>query len=150
MGVLYDYFHAPGIAEVRRHLDQNEGESPVPDTFEGVFVKQIDPTVLLGQLVGFAGGRTWAPDLVQEKLVWPEDAEDSEGPWVTVLDDNTRDVLAAITAERMPELAGRWAAVEEFGGHLDATLLGETIEELAALAGRARAQGESLYCWICL
>lgn len=150
MGVLFDYFRAPGVAEVRRHMDENDAFSPVPVTFDGIELKTIDPSVILGQLVGFVTDREWSTDLVDERLIWPEGGEQDmshEGPWVTVLDDRTRNVLADIPADRVPELAERWATVEEFGGHADPEFLREVVADFTALAQRARERSESLYCW---
>ncbi|WIM99331.1 hypothetical protein ACTOB_002981 [Actinoplanes oblitus] len=150
MGVLYDYFRAPGPAEVRAHMDAHEASSPVPEVYEGVGLKMIDPAVCLAQLIGFVTG---GPGGSGELLVWPAGTEadgDYPGPWVTVLGDEARDVLAGIPAERVPELAGRWSGIEEFGGFLDADFLGEVITDLAGLAARARERHESIYCWICL
>ncbi|GIE01244.1 hypothetical protein Adu01nite_25940 [Paractinoplanes durhamensis] len=153
MGVLYDYFRAPGTAEVLAHMAEHDAFSPVPDTFDGIELKSIDPAVILARLVGFVTGRAWSVDLVDERLIWPEGGEqdmEHEGPWVSVLDDPSRDVLAGIPADRIPELADRWAAVEEFSGFADPEFLRDVIAEFAALATRARAHGESLYCWISL
>ncbi|MEU8241258.1 hypothetical protein AB0C07_23685 [Actinoplanes missouriensis] len=153
MGVLYDYFRAPSVAAVRAHMDENEADSPLLGDFDGLALKTIDPSVILGQLVAFAMGREWGTDLVDDRLAWPENGEqdpEHEGPWVTVLDDRVRDVLAGIAADRVPELAERWAAVEEFGGFADADYLREVITDFTALATRAREQGESLYCWMTL
>ncbi|GIF72511.1 hypothetical protein [Asanoa siamensis] len=61
-----------------------------------------------------------------------------------------RDALAGLSDEQLPELAVRWAAIEEFGGFVPADVLVGTMGELAGLARRARAAGEHLYCWICL
>jgi hypothetical protein len=153
VGVLFDYFRAPGEAEVRRHMDENDAFSPVPAPFDGIELKTIDPGVILGQLVGFATGQQWSTDLVDDRLIWPEGGEqdtEHEGPWVTVLDNRTRDVLAGIPSDRVPELAEQWSAVEEFGGFADQEFLREVVAGFTALATRAREHGESLYCWICL
>ncbi|GIF03880.1 hypothetical protein [Actinoplanes siamensis] len=153
MGVLYDYFRAAGDDAVRRRLDERDGGSPVPRGFPGADLKGIDPTIALGKLVGFATGREWAPGLVGEQLIWPAGAQhnlDHEGPWVTRLDDAARDALAAIPAEQAPELAGRWARIEEFYGGVDAEDLREVLARVVALAAEARAHGESLYVWCAL
>jgi hypothetical protein len=153
MGVLFDYFRAPGVAEVRRHLDEHEASSPVPGTFDGIELKMIDPAVILRKLVCFVIGANSDANSVNERLIWPEGGEQDlahEGPWVTALDDRSRDVLAGISADRIPELAARWATVEEFGGHADPEFLRDVVADLAALAVRAREHHESLYCWICL
>ncbi|GLW29420.1 hypothetical protein [Actinoplanes regularis] len=153
MGVLYDYFRAPSVAEVRRHMDENDASSPVPVTYDGIELKAIDPDVVLGKLVAFAIGQEWSLDLVNERLIWPENGEQDpefEGPWASRLEDRARDVLADIPADRVSELATRWAAVEEFHGYGDPEFLREVVADFIALAARAREHGESLYCWSCL
>lgn len=153
MGVLYDYFRAPGVPEVRRHLDENDGSTPVPAPFDGLDLKSIDPGVILGRLIGFATAREWTVDLVADHLIWPEGAEQDmeyEGPWVTVLDDWARDVLAGIPAAQIPALAERWATIEEFSGHADPAFLSEALTDLITLATQARGHNESLYCWMSL
>jgi hypothetical protein len=125
----------------------------VPATFDGIELKTIDPAVILGQLIAFAIGEDWRPGLAGERLIWPEGGEQDmshEGPWVTVLGDRARDELAGIPADRIPELAERWAAVEEFAGLADAEFLRDVIADLTALARRAGADRESLYCWMSL
>ena len=134
-------------------MDDNDATSPVPGVFDGIELKTIDPCVILGKLVAFATDQEWRPDLVGERLIWPEGGEQDlahEGPWVTVLDDRARDGLAGIPADQVPGLADRWATVEEFGGYADNEFLREVIADFAALATRAREHGESLHCWMSL
>jgi hypothetical protein len=152
MGVLVDYFRAPGADAVRDHLDEQEGDSPL-GVFDGLGLKGIEPGVTLGQLIAFASDQRWRAGLVQERLIWPVGAESDpeyEGPWVSVLGDESRDVLAGLTAARIPDLVARWARIDEFYGDADPEHLREVLTELAALAGRAREHGESLYVWACV
>ncbi|MFF0411840.1 hypothetical protein ACFYUY_15520 [Kitasatospora sp. NPDC004745] len=158
MGVLTDYFRAPDAAAVVRELERTDGGSP---EFDGVRAKRIDPTVLLGQLVAAVRQEPWRAGLVTETPVWPtaplpgpggpadEDDPWATGPWVTELGDDVRDALAGAGDERLPPAVAVWAVAEEWGGADPAELL-PVAEELVALAGRARAAGERLYCWICL
>ncbi len=134
-------------------MDENHASSPVPATFDGIDLKTIDPTVILGKLVASVTGQQWSTDLVDDRLIWPEGGEQDmthEGPWVTVLGDHARDVLAGIPADRVPELAEQWAAAEEFRGHADEQFLREVLAGVTGLAVRARDHGESLYCWMSL
>ncbi|MBU2664914.1 hypothetical protein KOI35_15535 [Actinoplanes bogorensis] len=153
MGVLYDYFRAPSLAQVRAHMDENDAHSPVPGTFDGIELKNFDPGVVLGRLVGFVTGQEWNTELVRDRLIWPEGAEQDmeyEGPWVVVLPDGVRDILAGIPAERMTELAERWAAIDELSPHADPEFMRELVSEFAALAARARENDDSLFCWMSL
>jgi len=158
MGVLYDYFRAADPAAVAALMDRHEAMSPA--SLDGwptpvVELKAVDPTVVLGQLIGFITGAEYSGDLIGERLVWPAGGEqdvEHEGPWVTVLRDPARDALAGLDEARVPELAARWARIEEFGGYRDGdeTFAAETIGELSGLARAARDAGERLFCWICL
>ncbi|MEV7600412.1 hypothetical protein AB0O91_23860 [Kitasatospora sp. NPDC089797] len=169
MGVLTDYFRAPDAAAVVRVLELADGSCPVSAAgFDGVGAKRIDPGVVLGQLVAAIRAEPWRVDLVAETPVWPttpppgpdgpdgpaggavgEEDPWATGPWVTELDDATRDALADAADDRIPEAVRRWAEAEEWGGADPADLL-PSAEQLVALARRARAAGERLYCWICL
>ncbi|MEV6302781.1 hypothetical protein AB0M02_25435 [Actinoplanes sp. NPDC051861] len=147
MGVLYDYFRAADAATVVRLMAENDGGSP--DEVELVDAKGIDPVVSLGKLIGFIVDEPWSVDLVRSSLVWPsgDELEEHEGPWVEELGDRTRDALAGLDPARIPELATRWAGIEEFSGYADNELLASGITEMAALARNARDAGEHLYCW---
>ncbi|MFF4379120.1 hypothetical protein [Kitasatospora sp. NPDC001547] len=174
MGVLTDYFRAPDAATVVRALELGEGVLPPFDgpsggssdeasegAIDGVQAKGVDPDVMLGQLVAAVLGEPWRAGLVSETAVWPTtpqpgpsgpwDGDDpwATGPWVTELGAAARDALAAVPDERVPEAVARWAEAEEWYGADPSDLL-PLAEELIALARRARAAGERLYCWICL
>jgi len=158
MGVLTDYFRAPSVAAVLEQLAQRDGgplvsEDSGSSAFDGVELKSVDPPVALGQLVAFAMDKAYSSDLVDDRLIWPEGGEqdpDHMGPWVAALDDHTRDALAGVPAQRVPDLAERWAAIEEFGGVIPVEDLRSAVARLTALARRARDNDESLYCWISL
>ncbi|MGW2372790.1 hypothetical protein [Kitasatospora sp. NPDC001683] len=166
MGVLTDYFRAPDAAAVVRALELTEGSLPAfgevsDEAFDGVMAKHVDPCVVLGQLVAAIRAEPWRVDLVAQTPVWPttpqpgpdgpwdEDEPWSTGPWVTELGDATRDALAEVGDDRIPAAVARWAEAEEWHGADPADLL-PLAEGLIALARRARAAGERLYCWICL
>lgn len=158
MGVITDYFRAPGAAAVLEQMAQRDGgplvtENSDSSAFDGVELKGVDPPVALGRLVAFAMDVVYRSDLVEDRLIWPEGGEqDTEhmGPWVVALDDRTRDTLADIPAQQVPDLAERWGAIEEFGGVMAVEGLRSAVDQLTALAGRARDSGQSLYCWISL
>ncbi|MFJ9769768.1 hypothetical protein ACIRVF_00790 [Kitasatospora sp. NPDC101157] len=166
MGVLTDYFRAPGAAAVVRALELTGGARPEfgeasEGAFDGVMAKGVDPGVLLGQLVAAIRAEPWRVDLVEDAAVWPttpqpgpdgpwsEDDPWSTGPWVTELDDAARDALAEVRDDRIPAAVARWAEAAEWHGADPADLL-PLAEDLIALARRARTAGERLYCWICL
>ncbi|MDI6097126.1 hypothetical protein QLQ12_00700 [Actinoplanes sp. NEAU-A12] len=156
MGVLHDYFRAPDAAAVVDLMDRHDADSPA--TVEGwptgvVEAKGIDAGVALGQLIGFILDEPWTAGLVGGRLIWPAEQDPDlltahEGPWVEELGDRARDALAGLGDARIPELAARWARIEElrWPGAPDDVLV-PCLTELVTLAGEARDAGEHLYCW---
>jgi hypothetical protein len=158
MGVLFDYFRAPDAASVAKLMQVTDGGSPIHHGHEpaadSVDAKGIEPHVTLGQLVQRILGLGDDADVIGGELVWPagaESADDYQGPWVVVLDDQARDALAGIEVAQMPELATWWSGIEEIygGGEVIEPLMG-VLTELRGLAHRAQTAGDHLYCWICL
>jgi hypothetical protein len=158
MDVLYDYFRAPSVAVLRKELaERGSGplmvagpESPV---FDGVELEGIAYAVVLGQLIAFATDQPWNPELIGDRLIWPEDREQDaqyDGPWVVVLDDQVRDTLAEIPPPRLAELAERRPDIATFAGAATPADLCSAADVLIGLAARARTAGESLYCWMSL
>jgi hypothetical protein len=124
--LLHDYFRAPSAEAVRARMDGDDG-SPLAG-FDGEDLKNLDPALLLPRLAGPAAEHGAGTD-----LIWPEDPTEWDGPWVVAVDDRTRDALAGITADQVAD--------EE---------LREPARRLIALAGRARAAGDGLFCWMSL
>ncbi|MEU4477630.1 hypothetical protein AB0F68_06085 [Micromonospora sp. NPDC023966] len=154
MGVLFDYFRAEDDAAAVSLMENLDG-GPVVASGDGAAVdaidlKGIEPTVTLGKLVSFVRGVDWEVNLVDLKLLWSRD--EHEGPWLMSLDGATRDTLASIDDARVLELSARWGRIDElaWGGPLPDDQMLPVIEEIAALARRARDAGENLYCWCCL
>jgi hypothetical protein len=151
MGVLYEYFRAAdagAAAEPVRPDWAGPFRPPAGRTaFDGLPTKGIDPAVMVAKLVGLVRGLGWSMDLVSLNLVTSTDGHEQ---LVLALDDAARDTLADIPPDAASDLGARWAEIEEFSGEVDPEALAGFIVDLAALAGRARAAGEHLYCWACL
>ncbi|MEH1167062.1 hypothetical protein V6V47_16935 [Micromonospora sp. CPCC 205539] len=159
MGVLYDYFRASDEEAVAKLMAATDGgplvragDSPIVDAVDA---KGIDPTVTLGKVVSFALDVPWATDLIGDRLIWPDGVREDleyEGPWVVALSERARDVLADIPDDRMPGLADRWSRIEELSHYDDMQpdVMLSLLREFVGLAGRARAHGDRIYCWICL
>jgi hypothetical protein len=170
VGVLIDYFRAPDGETALRLLDQGDGVPHGPATVgagvDALDAKGIDPHVILGQLVGLILVVPWSVDLVETVGVWPpeetkprsleemgrlpEKSPWNTGPWLDELGDRIRDAFAEADDYALPAVADEWARIEEFGGHMDATLALDIIEGFVALARRARHADDRLYCWMCL
>ncbi|MFE9204293.1 hypothetical protein [Micromonospora sp. NPDC007230] len=154
MGVLFDYFRAKDDAAAVRMME-DLGGGPAAASGDGaaadaIDLKGIEPAVTLGKLVSFVRGVDWEVNLVDLNLLWS--ADDQEGPWLVSLDRATRDALASINDGQVRELSARWGRIEElaWSGPLPEDEMSPVIEEVAALARRARDAGEDLYCWCCL
>ncbi|GAA2599790.1 hypothetical protein GCM10010399_33220 [Dactylosporangium fulvum] len=151
MGVLYDYFRAADDASAIKLIeDLVGGPAGNSSTVDAIDLKGIDPTVTLAELVCFVRGIEWNVNVVEEHLVWSR--AEAEGPWVLSIGDDVRDALASITEAQMPSLSARWGRTEELAWHgplPDDTML-PVIENISALARRARDAGDHLYCWFCV
>jgi hypothetical protein len=155
MGVLYDYFRATDDDAAVALMEATEGGGPAVTAREdprldAIDLKGIDPTVILGQLVGFARGVGWKGGPARQELLWSGPEED--GPWLVSIDDATRDTLASITGEQMPGLSAQWGRIEEVrvNDPLPDDAMLPVLNDIVGLAQRARRAGEHLYCWCCL
>lgn len=153
MGVLTDYFRARDDGEAARvtsHVGgpMHDGDDGHP-AFDGVDAKGIDHAVVLGQLVAMLRGVPWTPTVCGSRLVEEACVDLDEGPWVVVIDDAVRDDLAAIAPAAVPALAARWAGIEDLR-LAEPSVIQPVLEDLIALARRARDAGEHLYEWCSL
>lgn len=151
MGVMHDYFRAPGDSAVVDAMDRDEGGPPGSWADGVVDTKFLDPAVVVGQLIAFIRDVPFSTGVARSRLIWPADPDpeflmEHQGPWVEALEDATRDTLAG--AVDLPELAARWLRIEELDwpGASGDTLL-PILTDLVALARDARAAGQHLYCW---
>jgi hypothetical protein len=150
MGVLYDYFRAPGDEEAAAVADRPGG--PLTSNgaaLDGVAARDIDPVVTLGQLLAFIRGVTWNPELVEAD---PLARSTRSEAWVERLGEPVRDWLAGAADDALPEIVVKWSQVEDLSladGADEAQLLA-LVTDLVALARRARAADQLLYCWCCL
>ncbi|MFC4014454.1 hypothetical protein ACFOY2_45035 [Nonomuraea purpurea] len=171
MGVFYEYYRAADRAAAtvqpehsREIADASRG---VPE-FDVVVTKWIDPIVVLGQLVAFAGQVDYSLELVETVELYPppegaprsdeewdalpEDSPYLEGPGIMELSAEARDMLASVDDARLPMLAEQWAAIKEFS-HFTADEDGYMVsltKDLVGLASRAREHDHLLYCWMSL
>jgi hypothetical protein len=153
--MLNDYFRASDaetVAKLMIELDGGPVAPAVPDAVDG---KNLDPVMVLGQLLAFALDAPSASRLVTMDLVWPAGAEDDGdymGPWVADIGTRARDTLADITEDRMPGLAQRWAGIDELSPFSDMSpeLMLSFLRQFVGLARTAREAGDTIYCWMSL
>jgi hypothetical protein len=151
MGLLTDYFRAAD-QDAARVLGSREGAGPLTPLpglppVDGVEAKGIEPVVVLGSLISAITGEDHDED---PSLVWPdEEAAGSADAWVVELPASSRDALASLDDALAPAVAARWATAEELAGATGDDLH-PFVADLVALARRAAAADEQLYCWMSL
>jgi hypothetical protein len=148
MGVLQEYFaadsdeQAAGVGQFGPAGRQ--GEQPAFDCVEDT---GIDPVVQLTKLVALLTGRDYAELKDDERqgrsLGDPQTFEYG----VLTVPDTLRAALAEADDERLREVVVPWSQTEEFWGPVDLDGLLRVTTDLAALARRAQARGQRLYCW---
>jgi hypothetical protein len=113
---------------------------------DAVAGKGFEPEVMLRTLQSLLTGVPY-DELPEGQLLA---MEDEDGPWIMQLSEELRDALADAQPSRLPAVAEQWVRTEEFWDQAAATEVLPFLDEVTALARRARQAGERLYCWMCL
>lgn len=151
MGVLHDYYRASDrstAATTLRTPPVRVVKRPGEPVFDAVDGKGIDPIVMLTTLQSLLTGESY-DELPQADFADVAVGGDN-GPWITELPVRLRDALADGDDGRLRDTAQQWVRTEEFGLPTSADDVLPFLQELIALARRARDSGELLYCWSCL
>ncbi|MBR7835355.1 hypothetical protein KDL01_18925 [Actinospica durhamensis] len=163
MSVLHDYFRAPDPSTaidwaVGPGGDWHQHGGLDDYGADWIDAKNLDPFVVLGQLIAFARAVPFDARSTSTALLWPDEQAwpygvqrpGRESPWdegltLVRLPEEWVTALAEISDEQMPRLALRWKDIEEirFAEAADAE---GYIEVFRALARRARDHGQGLYC----
>lgn len=153
MGILTEYFAAPTDDAAATVLNAPGGPS-APDRrtdqppFDAVGLPSIDPFVMLGTLAQVLSGRPYGEVTAHPRHGALVCSGGDEGPWiVTVSEDLVADLVAA-PSSRLAETARAWARTT--GATVPPHRLVAAVLALAALAGRASAARQSVYCWTSL
>lgn len=142
MGILYDYFSAPDDQAAVSAFT----EGPEDAGFDTVRAKTIDPAVLLGQAVALLVREPLSRVTGHPRFCHLVTSPEAESVWIVTLPDDVRDALVEASGERLAEICIPWSQAEEFHGDAVPGLLADFLNELAALAGRARSHAQGLYC----
>jgi hypothetical protein len=152
MGEITDYFSAPSDEVAASVFNRPGGPSepladaPPLDTLQS---KRVDPAVNLATLEAIITGQSWQ-DVFAKPSHGKVLAHDDEGYLlVSTVSVELQARLAAATPGQLAEWAVPWSQTEEFRG-ANPDSLTWFLGELAALARRASARDERLYCWICV
>ncbi|MEU8244789.1 hypothetical protein [Nonomuraea sp. NPDC048916] len=165
MSAMHDYYRAPDTATATWRPDELRAPAkPLPDAplFDVVETKWVDPNGSLGNLVAVIKGVPYSNDMVEtvtlypppegapktedEWLALPEDSPYKEGPEIEQLSVISRDALAEVDDARLPEVARRWT-VEPLSSFHEGDDVVDLVNELVALARRAKESDQLLYCW---
>jgi hypothetical protein len=149
VGVLFDYFRAPDVSTAAAVLERVGGptspdlDAPMLDAVAG---KGFEPEVMMVTLQSLLTGVPYEELPDGELLAM----EGEDGPWILQLSEELRDALADAQPSRLPAVAEQWVRTEEFWDQATATEVLPFLDEVTALARRARQADERLYCWMCL
>ncbi len=146
VGIYYDYFSAPDDQAAASAF----AEGPDDAGFDTVCVKTIDPAVLLGQAVALLICEPVSRVTGHPRFVHLVTSSEAESTWIVTLPDEVRDAMADAPCERLAEISIPWSQAEEFYGCADPGDLADFLNELAALARRARSHDHGLYCHMVL
>lgn len=146
MGIFYDYFSAPDDQAAASAF----AEGPEGAGFDTVPAKAIDPAVLLGQAVALLVREPFSQVAEHPRFCQLVTSPEAESVWIVTLPDEARDALAEALRERLAEICEPWSQAEEFHGDADPGSLADFLNDLAALAGRARSSAHGLYCRMAL
>ncbi len=155
---VQDYFRARDSFAVAKLMRKARWASPVlldasVSVADGVEAKEVDPTVILGQLVAMVRGVEFNVSVVKTDLVWPTGWRKllPWEAWVEVIDAKTTNDLAAIDPRQISSLGSRWSQIEEFSrGSWSVADLQQLVLDLSRLARRTVDAGDQLYVWTCL
>lgn len=165
MSAMCDYYRAPDRATATlRPTTVRDRSKPLrgAPVFDVVEITWVDPIGSLGSLVAAIKNVPLPDDLVEtvtlyppperapqteeEWLALPENSPYVDGPQIDELSASTRDALAEVEDSRLLEVARRWT-MDPLCPFRDGDDVLDLVEELVALARRAKESDELLYCW---
>jgi hypothetical protein len=106
--------------------------------------------VLIGQLEELLTSRDYEQIAADSRADHTVASRNDDMLMVLTVTDGLRDALAEADDATLTAVATPWSQAEEFYGQADPGGLADWLRELAALARRACARSDRLYCWICV
>lgn len=144
MGLLTDFFAAPGDEDAKRTIDKG----PRATGFPTVEAKDLDPVVTMATLEGILTGAD-PMAIIGQSAAAVIAQEGGEGPWVAKLRDLLVQALDPSDAAALAAAATQWSRTEELTGS-DPRELYEFLWNLAHLSRWALGNNQSMYCWMSL
>jgi hypothetical protein len=150
MSLLCDYFAAPSDHAAALTIDWDGGPSRPNDGkhgYEVIALGSIEPVVLMGQLEALLTNRS-VMEILGDPGHDPVADRHSGERLVMPIGERLAEALASLQEARIPEVAAEWAHAKEFWGRVGPTDLIDPLAELVALARKAQAQSQRVYCWM--
>ena len=159
--IVTDYFVAASDDVAAMALLDPEGPAAVAEgsgkpLFDTVRLPAIEPFVMLGSLHALLSGRSYRECTADGRHGLVVGGHE-EGPWVVAVSEGLVEALARAPRQRLVEVAARWARAPEVGARARRPgtapplerpdRLPAAVSSLAALARRAVAVRQTLYCW---
>jgi hypothetical protein len=165
MGVIFDYFIAASDNDAAATIDRVGGpglavpaqrglfgrrKTPDLPALDSVLAAGIDPVVQAGTLEALLTDRPY--DDLESDPQWSLIlAERNGGEQLVVrVTDSLVNALAQADPDRLSSVATPWSQTEEFWGQARPEDLAAVLHRLARLAQKARAQGQAMFCWVCV
>lgn len=127
----------------------NNSAEPVYDTVE---LKGIDPVVMISTLESILTGVPYDEIIGGPRAGHVLDDRNSGERLVVALSDEIHEALAAADRESIARVVPDWLATDEFQmthGWSEADVA-RIVDDLSALARRAKNRSDKLYCWVCV
>jgi hypothetical protein len=150
MSLLCEYFAAQSESDAALTVDWEGGPSRPTDGqhgYEVIALGGIEPVVLMGQLEGLLTGRS-VMEVLDDPGHSPVAQRDGGERLVIPVGERLEAALASLDETRIPDIAASWARAEEFWGVVGPTDLVAPVTQLVALARKARAESQHVYCWM--
>ena len=151
MGVLFDYFAAPSDERAAEIIDLGGG--PAEANIPVVQTTGIDPVVQMGTLESLLTGVDYDTVADGPRSGHIVAVRDEGERFVGTITDELQAALAEASPERLDEVVLPWSQTEEFEEdeeEADPKALAQFLAELGQLARTASANGDRIYCWVCV
>ncbi len=118
--------------------------------YDTVSIKGIDPVVQVATLEELLTDRPYDDVIEAPRCGLVLDSRDGGERLVCALTDTLMTALAGADADVLQRVSVPWSQTDEFYGAADPEDLAAVLGDLAGLARRSQANGQRLYCWVCV
>ncbi len=149
VALLCDYFTAASAADARAALDWPGGPSSAA-RHRTVTLPGMEPTTWMGKLELVLTGRTF-DEVLRDPTGGVTAFKDGGERLIVAVTSSLQDALASLGDSQIAAVATTWARPDDFFGTTTNQEVAErALRALIDLVRAGRADGESLYCWVCV